>query len=334
MRLHTLFVAMMLAGSSMAQTPHAVINRQVSFPEQLPAGNYSGITYLGHDNYAVVSDKGKAGYYTLHIDIDRKTGDIKRVDRVRFVLMDGRNTDFEDIAYMPGEKTLWLASEQKSRVFEVRADGTHTGRQLPLPEIFQHTSKALGIEALTYDEHHNLFWTVNEGPLPGDGETAKPGTRVRQKLRLTSVDLTQGTTSQYLYVMDAPTAKAKAANYAHGVSAVTAIDHGQLLVLEREFYVPESKIGAFVNCKLYQVKPTTRSLISTTANQTAPLSKSLVCQWNTRLGLLNYSLANYEGLCRGPILDNGAQVLVLIADSQNQYSGLLQDWLKTIVITP
>ena len=119
-----------------------------------------------------------------------------------------------------------------------------------------------------------------------------------------------------------------------GVSAVTAINATQLLVLEREFYVPETRIGAFVKCKLFLVTPDTRSVISSSLTQTEPLHKTLVCQWSTKLGLLNFSLANYEGMCLGPTLNDGSQVIVLIADSQNQYSGVLQDWLKTIVLRP
>ena len=333
MKLLTLLSFLMLTGSIQAQTLHPRLTQQVSFPEQLPAGNYSGITYLGHDNYAVVSDKGRAGFYTLHIDINSRTGEISKVDRVRFVEMTGRNADFEDIAYVPEDKNLWVASEQKSEIFEVKADGSLTGRHLPLPKVFRQASKALGIEALTYDSHNRLFWTVNEGPLNGDGETAKPGTRVKQKLRLTSTAPNR-TPTQYLYVMDEPTASEKGSKYAMGVSAVTAINATQLLVLEREFYVPETRLGAFVKCKLFLVKPDTRSVISSSLTQTEPLHKTLVCQWSTKLGLLNFSLANYEGMCLGPTLNDGSQVIVLIADSQNQYSGVLQDWLKTIVLRP
>ena len=34
-------------------------NAQHAFPQTIPAGNYSGITWLGGDLYAVVSDKSK-----------------------------------------------------------------------------------------------------------------------------------------------------------------------------------------------------------------------------------------------------------------------------------
>ena len=37
----------------------------------IPPGNYSGITNIGNDDYAVVSDKGNnEGYYIFHIEIN------------------------------------------------------------------------------------------------------------------------------------------------------------------------------------------------------------------------------------------------------------------------
>ena len=142
--------------------------------------------------------------------------------------------------------------------------------------------------------------------------------------------------AHYWYLMDEPECEAEMQpqRYAMGVSALTALDDGRLLVLEREFAVPQAKLGAFVNCKIYEVNPRQ----SRQASQTRPknkdgfLPKKLVAEWMTAIGLLDFSIANYEGMCLGPKLADGGQVIVLIADSQNQYAGILSDWLKTIVI--
>ena len=41
-------------------------NQQHTFPETIPPGNYSGITWLGGNKYAVVSDKSTTdGFFTL-----------------------------------------------------------------------------------------------------------------------------------------------------------------------------------------------------------------------------------------------------------------------------
>lgn len=48
----------------------------------------------------------------------------------------------------------------------------------------------------------------------------------------------------YAYRMDAPAIRKRPQTYAMGVSELCVLPDGQLLVLEREVYVPKSKIGA------------------------------------------------------------------------------------------
>ena len=55
-------------------------------------------------------------------------------------------------------------------------------------------------------------------------------------------------------------------------------------------------------------------------------------EWKTGLSLSKRSFANYEGMCLGPKLEDGSQVVILLSDSQDQYAGVLKDWFKTIVI--
>ena len=59
--------------------------------------------------------------------------------------------------------------------------------------------------------------------------------------------------------------------------------------------------------------------------------KHLLAEWKTSLTLFHQDFANYEGMCLGPKLNDGSQVLILCADSQNQYGGILRDWFRTIV---
>ena len=37
-------------------------------------------------------------------------------------------------------------------------------------------------------------------------------------------------------------------------------------------------------------------------------------------------------MCLGPVLPDGGRVLILVADSQAGYKGILKDWFKTIVL--
>ena len=140
---------------------------------------------------------------------------------------------------------------------------------------------------------------------------------------------------QYVYVMDAPEAHSKASEYAMGVSELVALGNGRLLVLEREFYVPKLKLGAFVQCKIYEIEPGKEFVLPENAvigEDTKYLSKRLVHSFKTKLSIFNKSIANYEGMCLGPQLADGSVALILVSDSQNQYKGVLRDWFKSVII--
>jgi hypothetical protein len=62
------------------------------------------------------------------------------------------------------------------------------------------------------------------------------------------------------------------------------------------------------------------------------VGKQLVTSWRTSISLLGRKLANFEGMCLGPRTADGGQVIIFVADSQDQYGGILRDWFKTIVV--
>ena len=308
-------------------------HEQVAFPDSIPAGGYSGIAWLGDDRYAVVSDNGKDGFFIFRISID-SVGAVSSAACTGFVGSSLPNHDNEGIAWYAPDSTLFISSERDTQIREFSLQGVPTGRSLPMPAVFQGTSPAYSLEALTYNAATHRFWTTSESTLKGDGLRADPDNGARNRLRIQSFDDSLRAGVQYLYEMDEPMAQVMPERFAMGVSALTALDDGSLLVLEREFAVPESKIGAFVSCRLYQVWPEKeKSLLPTDsiAGKT-PMEKTLLTEWMTAIGLLDVSLANYEGMCLGPKLPDGRQVVVLIADSQNQYAGVLKDWIKTLVI--
>ena len=59
---------------------------------------------------------------------------------------------------------------------------------------------------------------------------------------------------------------------------------------------------------------------------------TIVTGWITVLGASESGIANYEGMCLGPKLPDGRQVIILCADSQDRYMGVLHDWFRTIVL--
>ncbi len=304
----------------------AKVHRQQSFGRSVPHGDYSGIAYMGNERYAVVSDKSVTdGFFVFHIVIDSISGRIKSVENEGFRTAASPNRDQEGVAYVPETGTLFISGEGDNRIKEYALDGKLTGRELEVPQVFASATNNYGFESLTYNANTKLFWTTTESTLPTDGMQATSENGVRNRLRLQSFGSDLRPRNQYLYEMDAPKASSPAANYAMGVSELCALDDGSLIVLEREFFVAKGKLGSFANCKLYVVNPES-------ATPGSMLAKRLLLEFRTRLTLLNFGIANYEGMCLAPHLSNGKTVLLMVSDSQSGYKGVLKDWFKTIVL--
>jgi len=215
-------------------------------------------------------------------------------------------------------------------------------------------------ESLAFDSVRQYLWTIPESTLRKDGQPATPQNGLANQLRLMRLDwgkikenrnkeayceqvnskkVNSKKDSRYMvtyaYRMDQPSTHKKADIYVMGVSELCALPDGQLLVLEREAFIPKIKIGAFCKCKLYQINPLNFENFSMKENissDTPFLKKKLLTEWKTSLSLSKRSFANYEGMCLGPKLEDGSQVVILLSDSQDQYAGVLKDWFKTIVI--
>ncbi|MBR5394154.1 MAG: esterase-like activity of phytase family protein [Bacteroidaceae bacterium] len=277
-----------------AQTPQR-------FPKALPAGNYSGITPLADDRYALVSDKSEEeGFFVVRIVIDSIRGRIFSLENEGFRSSGLPNRDIEGICYCPSTNTVFISGEQDNEVFEYTLDGQRTGRRLEMPAIFKEADHNYGLESLTYDARRHLFYTTSERPLKGDS-----------LLRIQSFgdDLNPG--RFYFYRPDAPIS----AKHFHGVSALCALDDGRLLVLERQIRVPRLKLGASTVIRIYEITP---------ADDPMP-AKRLLREFRTRLTLTSRRFANYEGLCQP-----APNLLLLVADSQNRYKGFLRDWFVVI----
>jgi hypothetical protein len=149
----------------------------------------------------------------------------------------------------------------------------------------------------------------------------------------------------YLYEPDAPISR----KHVYGVSALCALDDGRLLVMERQIRVPKLKVGAKTLTRIYEVgfndekqtakQDSTKQQGSTkqqdSTKQQAPtkgqdlLKKKLVTEFRTRLSITSRKFANFEGFCQV-----SPSLLLLIADSQNQYKGVLRDWFRLELLEP
>lgn len=335
----TVWVALFCMSSLYAQggaVSFVQANSQHAFPDRIPAGNYSGICRIDSNLYAVVSDKSAhEGFFVFRVGINPQNGDIEDVENLGFRGQQGRNRDQEGIVYLPETRSVLVSGEEDNRILEYDLNGNRTLREVTVPPIFHCARGNYGFESLSYNAHTQLLWTCTESTLTVDGEAANATNGVKNRIRIQSFDRDLRCVRQYAYEMDAPLSRQAASLYAMGISELTALDQGELLVLEREFYVPSSKLGAWVNHKIYVVRPQDTDTIAMDRplSETSPfLKKRLLYEWKTTLSLFKHEIANYEGMCLGPRLADGRQVLLLVSDSQNQYAGVLKDWFKTILI--
>lgn len=281
-------------------------------------GEYSGITWLGGDRYAVVSDDLKGGgilLFNIPIDKNGIVGTVSVQPVEGTTAATGEARDCEGIAYVPATGKLYVSAESDQEIREYDLAGRETGKALAVPKIYKKIQPNRGFEALTYDPATELFWTTTEAPL--QGETL---------LRLQSFSRDGKAGGSFLYELGKPLkSSAGARAYVFGVPALAALPDGRLLVLEREVYVPgggiwEKFTESFTKMDLYMVDPV--------RDQSDKLRKTRLCSFRTSA----LTLANYEGMCLGPTLPDGRRVLLLVADSENGSGGLTNEFVKVILL--
>ncbi len=345
----SLFLALPLAG--LAQS--ALELKQQSLSKwNIGSAHYSGITHLGENRYALVSDKEPAdGFFLFRIDQNAATGEVTNVYLEGFrgnanprVNAEGISLrDCEGIAWFAPASTLFISGEGDQEILEYSLDGQLTGRRLQVPGQFalNRIVKNCGFEALTYSPATHLFWTTTETTLPDDGPAAGPRhPSILNLLRLQAFDDQLRPAGQYAYRMASGRKDDFGAIYVQGVPALTALPDGRLLVLEREANITAGGLSSTVECKLFLVNPTEGHRIDSSVNlQTLDpnhfLVKRLLASWKTAAQPLRLNFANYEGMCLGRTLPDGRQTLLLINDSQGGYHKgpfHLKDYIKVILL--
>ena len=296
-------------------------------------GNYSGISHVRDNLYAIVDDKDPVdGFKFLTLDIDRENGKVLNAslsepEGMKERRAKGENTkrDCEGVAYFPDKNTVFVSGEEEQRILEYTIEGRLTGRELAIPSIMQRNKivSNLGFEALTYNDEQKRFWTTTESTLPADGKQSSPhNPLIHNRLRFVSFDNTLKPVESFVYQMDLLKATNKSATSLYGVPSLLALDDGRIIVMEREGCFPKQQYGSWVRIKLYVVNPKLSKPISldtpmARVEDDSVMSKELICEFVTRLRLGSMNLSNYEGMCLGPNLNDGRQTLILIADSQN-----------------
>ena len=321
----------------------------------VPPSNYSGICRVSDVTYALVSDQeSEDGFYLMDIHMDLKSGKLKRVHRKGYFSSPAKSKDrqgmserdLEGIAYVDQTNSMFLGGEGDEEILEYDINGMATGRKLNMPSCFSvnNIRPNLGIESLSYNQQTHLFWTTTESTLKSDGPTAdKNHPNVRNRLRIQSFGDDLNPKAQYAYMMELPLAASsgKQPSYLlHGVSDVCALDDGRLIVMEREIYTSRKRLNNYVNIRLFIVNPKASRAVDTNT----PLShqaddmfmqKKELYSFKTKANLSRRNLANYEGICLGPRLNDGRQTLLLINDTQDgmtRHGIRLKEYIKVLII--
>lgn len=320
----------------------------------IATANYSGITRISGNHYAIVSDTEiPDGFYDFYILLDPQTGRVIKVERGAFHANPNpvKNSngslfrrDTEGVAYCPKRNTVFISGEADQRIIEYDTLGVPTGHELDIPEWCSSESIVYnrGFEALAYSPEKARFYTMTESPLKADGPIVCSATpHAPQLLRLLSFSDSLTLCSQKVYAMNPATTTRFKHYYTYGVSAMTALPDGRLLVLEREINIPRRAWSGSVRHRIYIADPTTGSELPSNAPTSALqpkeyVSKRLLTEFTTRLNLLHTKLGNYEGLCLGPRLSDGSYTILLINDSQAGAGNSLyrlKDFLKVFVFS-
>lgn len=345
--------ALLSAASMPAAAQQAVELKQQDLSRwNIGTADYSGIAPMGGSRYAVVSDKGPTdGFFVMRIEQDSLTGEVcdVRLEGFHGNPSPRRNEqgqsvrDCEGVAYVPSSGTVFISGEGDQQILEYAADGRPTGRCLAVPPAFAlpNIVPNYGFEALTYCPATRRFWTTTESTLPADGPAAGPGQPGAQNLlRLQAFDEELRPVAQYAYRMDRGKQDDFGVIYALGVSGMTALPDGRLVVMEREADVSNGYLSSTATVKLFLVNPAEGWQIDSSTNLAGLdgnkfLVKQLIAVFATKFTPFNRSFANYEGICLGRQLADGRQTLLLIADSQSGYGrGVfhLKDYVKVLIL--
>ena len=132
-------------------------------------GEFSGITHISGNRYAVVDDNLKGGgivFFSIPVSQDGTVGRVVTQQADGTANASGKAQDCEGIAYVPSTGTLFVSSEnQEIREFDLSGRATGNALRIPKDMGTAHIQANRGFEALTYNDATGLFWTTTESPL-------------------------------------------------------------------------------------------------------------------------------------------------------------------------
>ena len=308
-------------------------------------GNYSGITNIVTDTFAIVSDKPDSqGCIVKYFKIEQspKSGIITHIKEIKNNNIHKNsllaNRDCEDIIYNKHTQTFFICGENDQEILEYDKDFTPTKQGLNIPSIFavNNIKPNKGFEALAFNPIDTTYWTITESNLKTD--TNLESQRIRLRLQRFNKYLIPD--KLFIYETEEPIYNSKYKGYAFGVPAITFLNDSSILIIERELRVKKSFIGSSTTIHLFAINPNdtcSNPINSNLSNlsQCNIIPKKKIGSFTTHLRFGRMNFANYEGVCLGRKLDDGRQTIILISDSQNGSGNIFykaKDYLKVIIL--
>jgi len=311
-------------------------------------GGLSSIDYNPEtDQWIAISDdrswKAPSRFYTLNVDysstalngveiekqvtLKQANGDVYASDE-----QGGNVADIESVRFDPLTGLIWYGTEaiDSLNLPPWLAVSTLDGQfvsQPSLPSMFDHDPEGIigprnnqGFEALSFSADGNTIWLGLENGLSQDGPLATTDTG--STTRISQIDRSGHLLSQYAYELE-PIGVETPAFFDTGLSEILAIDDTRFLTLERT--TVQDADGEFHNfIRIFEIDITGATDIKGRSwldgQEFTPVSKSLVLD----LGTTGIELDNIEGMCWGPVLENGNRSLVLVSDNNFDETQLTQ----------
>ena len=292
---------------------------EIPRPDVAGAANLSAVAWLSNSTYIAVTDWNSA-IWELDLPCDPKTGKLLSCCLKR-ICSPELTVDVEGVAVDPLDGSVWLADERAATIRQHRlATGRALDGRVEIPDSLKSFYKDSGFESLAISRDGLSMWTSTEEALKTDGPraTRKHGTDVRLT-RFVRASAKEAWTmdGQWAYPVDSIAGgpwynKKKKDISRSGISELCVLDDGTVLVLEREFSVV---LFPRLRCRIYETDMSSAKNVAGDRNLSGiggsgRVKKKLLYE------ITGFSM--YEGMCLGPLLDDGSRMLVLVSDADKK----------------
>ena len=292
---------------------------EISRPDVAESANLSAIAWVSNSTYIAITD-WKSIIWELCLPHDPKTGKLLSCDMKR-ICSPELTVDVEGLAIDPLDGSVWLADERAAVIRQHRlATGKALAGKVNVPESLKGFYRDSGFESLTIGRDGLSMWMSAEEALKSDGPRAnrKHGTDIRlTKFRRASAKDVWTMDGQWVYSADSiaggPWYNEKKRDLSRsGISEMCLLDDGTVLVLEREFSVV---LIPRLRCRIYETDMSSAKNVIGRKNLSGLKDSEKV---KKRLLYETTGFSMYEGMCLGPVLQDGSRMLVLVSDADKK----------------